>query len=263
MKVSEEYEVALIGSGIAEAASLASNCDNGKAIVSPMPKRRPASCEVFRTGATVSSLRYLREVEPEMTIDMLWALPKEARPHGLEFRVKSPSSLARKIETRVELGDYDSTSYEIAERLTDLVRYTGVCASPDEVVPMARSTLRRLRRRGWEVVEAEHSYVDDNPYKGLHVLVRDPRSGLTIEVQFHSEQSQEVKDRYHVQYEIARDLSRPAAVRNEADDEMRRAWSRVPHPAGIEELTGLCGVPVKPKRYVRRPLSRGRRGGDG
>jgi hypothetical protein len=206
-------------------------------------------------GAAVSSLRYLREVEPEMTADICWALPKDARPHGLAFRMKSPGSLARKIESRVALSDYDEvTTYDVAEKMTDLVRYTGVASHPDEVVSMARSTLRRLKRRGWEVIEVEHSYVEGNPYKGLHTLVRDPRSGIAVEVQFHSEQSQAVKDRYHVEYEVARDLDQPPSVRAAADATMRRAWAEVPHPAGIEQLTVLAGVAVTAKSYpARRP----------
>ena len=119
---------------------------------------------------------------------------------------------------------------------------------------MARSTLRRLKRRGWEVIEVEHSYVENNPYKGLHTLVRDPRSGIAVEVQFHSEQSQAVKDRYHVEYEVARDLDQPPAVRAAADNTMRQAWAEVAHPAGIEQLTVLAGVAVTARAYPpRRP----------
>lgn len=212
-------------------------------------------------GAAVSSLRYLREVEPEMTADVLAALPTDARAHGLEYRMKSLGSLARKIETRVQLSDYDeATAYEVADKLTDLVRYTGVAATPDAVVPMARHTLRTLRRRGWDVVDVEHSYVQGNPYKGLHVLIRDPRSQLTVELQFHSEASQRVKDRHHGDYELARDLSQPPSVRGAADERMRRAWSRVPAPAGIDSLTVLAGVPVTAKAYPRR-RPRATRGG--
>lgn len=209
-------------------------------------------------GAAVSLVRYVREIEPEMTADFCWALPIRARPHGLAFRMKSPESLARKIEARVLATAYDVvTADDVAEEITDVVRYTGVVAQPDEVVPMARSTLIRLKRRGWEVIAVEHSYVDGNPYKGLHALVRDPRSGMVAEVQFHSEESQSVKDRYHIDYEIARDLDQPPSVRAAADATRRRAWAEVAHPAGIEQLTVLAGTTVTPKFYrARRPTGK-------
>lgn len=206
-------------------------------------------------GAAVAGLRRVRPAEVVMTADVVWALPADARPHGLAFRMKSPQSLARKIRDKIEQavsrGDGVSPA-EMVDKLTDLVRYTGVAKTPDEVVPMARLTLRRLKTRGWEVIEVEQSYVEDNPYKGLHCLVRDSRSGYVVEIQFHSEASQAVKDKYHVEYETARDMDQPLAVRDKADAVMRRAWARVPHPVGISTIKTLGGVRVATKAYPRR-----------
>lgn len=91
------------------------------------------------------------------------------------------------------------------------------------------------------------------------MLVRDPRTGLSVQVHFHSEASQRVKDRHHVEYETARDLTQSPTARHRAEAVMRRAWAEVPHPPGIEQLTVLAGFPLTPKAYPRRQLRPGKR----
>lgn len=211
----------------------------------------PSTAELYQqydtkvANATVATLRRTCEAEPEMTRQIIQALPTGSRPHGLEFRVKSPQSLARKIHTRVALRG--TSADQAADQLTDVVRYTSVSTQANDLVPTAQQTLATLRDQGWEVVEAEHSYVEGNPYKGVHTLIR--KGSITAELQFHSEQSQAVKDRYHVEYEIARDPSQPWEKRLEAGETMRRVWSQVPTPAGLTELDALGGVPLTPKTY--------------
>lgn len=201
-------------------------------------------------GAAVSSLAFAHRHEPEITEAILEALPGDARPHGLEYRMKSLSSLARKIANRSLLTSAEDP-YEIADELTDILRYTGVAPTSEQLVPMATATLTALRRRGWTIVEIENSYVDDNPYKGLHSLVSDPSSGMTIEVQFHSEASQTVKDQHHIDYELARDRTQPAAARRAADERTRSARATVPSPPGLGALTAIAGCPVQTKTYRR------------
>lgn len=210
-------------------------------------------------GAAVALLEQMRQEEPRMTADVLESLPPGARAHGLEYRVKSPQSLARKVWTKVRNSRGRESAHQVSGSLTDVVRYTGVARTPDEVVPTAQSTLEQMRSRGWTVVEAEHSYVEDNPYKGLHTLLRDGDTGITVELQFHSEQSQDVKDANHADYELARDLTQPVEARDAADERMRQAWAHVDQPAGLESLHTLGECPVEPKHYPRR--EREERGG--
>ncbi len=124
-------------------------------------------------GATVAALRFLAEAEPAVTGDVRRSVPDGCRMHGLEFRMKSPGSLAAKIDRKAE-ADPDASPYDVSEKITDLLRYTAVAGSPGGVVSMARDTVRRLRRRGWDMVEAEHSYVPGNPYKGPAHRVEAP-----------------------------------------------------------------------------------------
>ncbi|MCC4250174.1 MULTISPECIES: hypothetical protein [Microbacterium] len=214
----------------------------------------PTSAELYAkygdqvAGATIASLRYLAEAEPEVTGDVLASIPDGCRPDGLQFRMKSPGSLAAKINRKAERYP-DLNPYDVSEKITDLLRYTSVAPTSDEVLPMARDTLRNLKSRGWELLEVEHSYVDGNPYKGLHAVLRHPGTQQEIEVQFHSEQGIQTKTRWHEAYEIARDDDHPWEERAAAHHGMVGAWSQIPIPRGLTGQQKLLGVDVVAKSY--------------
>lgn len=103
----------------------------------------------------------------------------------------------------------------------------------------ATATLTSLREQGWQILAAEHSYVAGNPYKGLHTLVR--KGSITAELQFHTEASQALKDRAHVDYETARDATVPIPQRR----------GRGPgHAPGLGTASGPAR-PGRPDRALR------------
>ena len=223
---------------------------------------QPSTEELYDTygatiaGAAIAELERVAEVEPEITAAIIAAAPADCRMHNLEFRMKSPASLARKIEAKM-MSNQELTPRVITSRLSDFVRYTVVTPAPDRVVPAARETLSALKALGWDVREIEHSFVDGNPYKGLHsVVVHHGETDQDVEIQFHTEAGSAVKDRYHEEYETMRDASRPDPARIVAFATMVEAWSRIPTPPGlvdfhIGEVTAVekvYGPPVPPMR---------------
>lgn len=136
----------------------------------------------------------------------------------------------------------------MADNTTDLLRYT-VVSDRDSFVDNARGTVDEMVERGWSVKEAESSFLPDNRYKGLHVLM--DKEGDTIEMQFHTEQSVELKGRTHDDYEIARDLDQDYEDRVAAEQRMVDASRSVEDPPGLDRLKELGGVPVLEKRYER------------
>lgn len=198
----------------------------------------------------VGTLHDVRAVEPAITGSVLEALPPGCRAHGLEFRLKSPSSLARKIADRVrrtvQSGNPQSP-HDVAARLTDVVRYTVVAPDSESLVPTARTVVRRLGRAGYKVVEAEHSYVEDSSYKGLHLLFEAP-GGLRFELQVHSELSQKVKDEIHIGYEKARVLPQGDPERDRLVAGMKEATDSVPIPAQIRGMRRIGGIQVERRK---------------
>ncbi|WP_258371415.1 hypothetical protein [Curtobacterium sp. MCLR17_044] len=192
-----------------------------------------------------------RAAEQHTTADVVDAIPAGARPHGLEFRMKSPASLARKIRSRATTTAAAQNAgglQSVSDKLTDLLRYTAVTPRHDDLPGTANTTIAALRARGYTVVSAEHSYVAGNAYKGIHVLVQhgDERP---VEIQFHSELSQAVKDQNHVDYEIERDRKTPYSERKAAHERMTGRSNEIPTPAGLGELPSIGGRPLTEKTY--------------
>lgn len=205
----------------------------------------------------VAVIAEARDVEAATTSDILDALPPGTRAHGLEFRMKSPSSLARKLQTKTGAGVVNPNEPQavrkVSDRLTDVLRYTAVTADHDQLAGVMTATVTRLQQRGYTVVEAETMYVDGNSYKGVHVLVRKG-TGRPMEIQFHSELSQALKDENHVDYEIERDLRRPLAERAAARRRMIDRSRRLPTPPSLRDVACIGDVPLRVKTY-RNPYS--------
>jgi len=132
--------------------------------------------------ATRRSLQLLEQaaaVEPTVTSQFLDSLPLGTSPYQLDRRVKSPESLARKI-----------VDWEIAGQsrpINDLLRYTVLTESPDELVAAACRAVDALNDHGWRVGSAMHSYTEGSRYKGIHAgmaTAAGPRIG--VEIQGHS-----------------------------------------------------------------------------
>ena len=205
--------------------------------------------------------------EPQITTDMMACVAAgEGKLAGLGFRMKSPTSIARKIASKTKKRIDKSGSplhAQIAASLTDTIRYTDEVHSPDQLVEEARTVTQNLRQRGYRIVEAESFYAEGAVYKGLHTTVETPE-GLRFELQFHSKESLEVKEGpegIHVFYEHYRQSwcwrdRRGAEVSSACWDECVRRSRKVRMPPGVEELDELGGckvthtAPMKPQWYV-------------
>ncbi|MGB3684753.1 MAG: RelA/SpoT domain-containing protein [Ornithinimicrobium sp.] len=185
--------------------------------------------------------------EPAVTQDFLTALSEGARAHGLEHRIKSPDSLASKISRKSE----DLDSGELNTGMDDVLRYSSVTSASDDLITKAEQTVASLQSNGWTVSRAQHTYVDDNPYKGIHCILRSDELDLSIEVQFHSELSQRTKDETHRSYEISRDPTVSDERRLAADTRSREASSIILDPLGLGSFNRLGGVPVEVVAYPR------------
>ncbi|TDO35658.1 hypothetical protein EV643_12269 [Kribbella sp. VKM Ac-2527] len=208
----------------------------------PIPTAAQIAAE-FGPEATAESLELLCRLvthQREVTRQLLDSIRPGDTTHELDHRVKSPSSLARKIwsawhRNRTPLTD-------------DLLRFTVVAKSPAQVVESARETVDRLQANGWRVESAHQSYVDGSRYNGIHAILR-AREDVQVEVQFHSPESIRVKMATTRLYHVNRDPRESRKTRNEAATEAISLSAAMTQPAGLVGLTHLGGVPVEARSY--------------
>lgn len=197
-------------------------------------------------GPVVARVKAVRAAEPAITGDVLESLPAGTRADGLEYRMKSPQSLARKVADRHSANPWHSPAEHLAQ-MTDVVRYTMVSRTPRTVFSDAEKLASSLQERGWTVTQADHSYTEGAMYKGVHFLARHP-SGETVELQAHSEESMRVKALNHVDYEVLRDPKRPTEERLAARRQMHERSAALETPRGLGRKATLAGVPVVVKQ---------------
>lgn len=226
----------------------------------------------YRKEAACWSLTLLEEVrseEPAVTAAVRSAAADVGGScHGLAFRMKSPDSLARKLDNEMAKASRQQRAQPIdVEAIAraesdDALRFTIALERHEDLPTGLERTIESLRAQGWEPLEVKDSYLSGNSYKGLHLIARTPEQRV-VEVQIHSEQSAKVKESIHEDYEVARDRSRSRADTRAAAWRCIEASRQVPSPSGLAEYypagrsddgeaTGqVGGVPIRKKAYTR------------
>ncbi len=198
---------------------------------------------LYGPKATKWSMELLAQaarVEPAVTDQFLEALPSHATAYHLSHRVKSPESLARKLK------DWSDSGRNFP--VDDVLRYTALTESADELVATARDTVEALNNSGWQVKAALHSYTDGSRYKGLHLHMKPPGFART-ELQIHSIASVRVKEQTTEAYQIERSASATSEERKAAREHCVELSATLTQPAGIDDLHALGGRRVKVRNY--------------
>lgn len=116
---------------------------------------------------------------------------------GLEYRIKSPSSVFGKIYLRPK-------STPIQE-MNDIIRYTEIIEA-ENLVECTKTTISDLESRGYEVAKLKNTWIDDkNPYNGINAQIKSTE-GQMFELQFHTPESFALKnsEEMHGLYEQSR-----------------------------------------------------------
>jgi HK97 family phage portal protein len=158
-----------------------------------------------------------------------------AKMADLEFRLKSPESLGRKV---VQKAAAKGISIEAAGRgINDAVRYTMVLKD-DDYAKATEDVIKKLEDAGNKQIDVENFWAPGNPYKGINTVF-ETKEGQRFELQFHTKGSLATKSRGHVQYEIARESKYPEAARKQAHDYMVRIWNFVKTPVAAAAIGKL------------------------
>ncbi|MBI2169376.1 MAG: hypothetical protein HYU28_07740 [Actinobacteria bacterium] len=198
-------------------------------------------------GACVARLRKAIEGEPVITGDLRRASNELEVPlTGLQHRIKSPDSIARKVHNGWESRP-TATAEQIALDLGDVLRYTFVIDDVEGFYAAAERICRKLAEAGYVVEKATDSFGRRTRYKGVHAAVRAPDGETTLEVQFHTTESAEARRQTYALYRTYRDADKERDERFRAAVQIAEVTSGVPDPPNRPDALG--GVVIEVKEY--------------
>jgi SPP1 gp7 family putative phage head morphogenesis protein len=152
---------------------------------------------------------------------------------GFGLRVKGRGSLARKIATDAQ--EQGITYEQAAAKVGDRVRFT-LQLTEGRYSAGVVEMLSSLESQGFEVYRFKNTWGSGGVYQGVNVNLRT-HNGITIELQFHTEQSFEAKEHLnHKLYEERRLPTTPEDRKSELDRLMIENQDRVPKPEGAVGL---------------------------
>lgn len=171
--------------------------------------------------------------------------PPDGELYGYEWRLKAEDKVAEKImrelaEKPEKLeGDIIAASMEIK----DAIRYT-VHFKDEDFGERAQGIVDALRDEGASItVKNTWPPKLGKSYKGINAQVREP-NGLRYEIQFHTENSQAVKDKMHKIYEQQRVLPNDSPEWKTLENEMAALSRDLPVPTGAVEVFEIDGEVV-------------------
>lgn len=150
--------------------------------------------------------------------------------YGLKNRVKGKESYLRKI--RAEYNP-DGNKYEVK----DIVRYTLGTNDAGSLVKGMEDAIDELSKLGYNTVAIKNSWEDPlNPYKGINTIVTAP-NGQKFEIQYHTKESFQVKEKMHALYEKQRMIEDQFSDEYiKLSDEMFELSNKLSKPSEIERV---------------------------
>lgn len=175
-----------------------------------------------------------KEKDIVITKDLQSIIDKtNGRLAGLDYRIKSTDSLVRKLIDKSELKGISVDEY--ASKITDILRYTNVSTTKNFTSDYY-SIIDNLIKKSYNIVEVTNTLGDINAsYRGINCLVSD-KDGYVFELQFHTEESLNIKEVNHKLYEEARLKTTNKARRLELYKEMQKNSIEIPMPPDITKI---------------------------
>ena len=150
-------------------------------------------------------------------------------PDTEKFALKSPDRFKEKL-AKMMGTEPDRPVSDLAAEIHDGIRYTYIFGIEhySSHVDKAR---RLLSADGYQEIAFKPSWPGDE-YRGINSQWRDRASGLLFEVQFHTQESWEAKQKTHDAYEKIESPETSPADRVKLREYQRRISSQVPIPPG-------------------------------
>lgn len=156
--------------------------------------------------------------------------------YGLENRLKTEQSINRKLNKNVK--EKGLTLSEASDDIKDIVRFTTL--SPDNTFVDSYNTFKKeLTSKGYTETRCKNYFSLFNQGKVKHKAVQSTFStddGYQFEVQFHTKDSQDVKNKKVPLYEEVRQVGISKKRASEIENKMYQMALNIPDPKGIETI---------------------------
>lgn len=149
-------------------------------------------------------------------------------PDTEKFALKSPDRFKEKLAKMIGT-EPDRPAADLATDIHDGIRYTYILDFEHYSSGVDRAR-RLLREDGYEPVGFKPNW-SGREYKGINSRWRDPASGQCFEVQFHTPDSWEAKQKTHDAYEKIESPQTSPAERVRLREYQQRISAQVPIPA--------------------------------
>jgi hypothetical protein len=146
-----------------------------------------------------------------------------------KFALKSPDRFKEKL-AKMMGTESDRSAGDLAADIHDGIRYTYVIEF-EHYSPGVNCVRQLLHGGGYEPVAFKPSW-SGHEYKGVNSRWRDPASGQCFEVQFHTPDSWEAKQKTHDAYEKIESPQTSPAERARLRAYQQRISTQIPIPAG-------------------------------
>ena len=155
-------------------------------------------------------------------------------PDTEKFALKSPDRFKEKLAKMIER--YPGQPYgELVSAIHDGIRYTFLFATGDYTAGVADAT-QALRDRGYDLRIRKPSW-NEGDYRGVNSRWCDTDSGVLFEVQFHTPESWQAKQKTHDIYEKLCDARTPPSEREQLEEQQRLIVAAIPVPPGVETIS--------------------------
>ncbi len=194
-------------------------------------------------------LEVARAREPGLTQELqALAIREQVRLHGLQHRLKTQKSLARKIQTYLVQGKAASLSEVV---INDSLRYTFLIEEepPGHYNQVARTILSTLESSGYRVIQVKNYWPRGDSYAGLNCVLLFS-DGFPWELQFHTMGSLVAKQEGHELYKTMRLPTTGRRERRRIFDRLTERWNWVLIPEGILVPLSVHSTEVL-KKYSR------------
>jgi hypothetical protein len=155
-------------------------------------------------------------------------------PDTEKFALKSPDRFKEKLAKLIERRP-DSSVSELVHEIPDGIRYTFLFEC-QHYAGETQNVCANLKNDLYELTRLANLW-DGDEYKGINSRWFDPRSGQSFEVQFHTPESWDAKQKTHDTYEKINNPATPIAEVETLRAFQRAVSSSIQHPDRWTEIT--------------------------